>query len=97
MPLLKGRTDPFDMIKDIRYDKVFEPMGVYTEHVEQPDEIIPALERALSSGKTSLINVFGDKSVWASIARRKSVRLNPGLDRFTTRCSRASPFASCRT
>ena len=38
-------------------------MGVYTEHVEQPDEIIPALERALSSGKTSLINVFGDKSV----------------------------------
>ena len=33
MPLLKGRTDPFDMIKDIRYDKVFEPMGVYTEHV----------------------------------------------------------------
>ena len=63
MPLLKGRTDPFDMIKDIRYDKVFEPMGVYTEHVEQPDEIIPALERALSSGKTSLINVFGDKSV----------------------------------
>ena len=51
------------MIKDIRYDKVFEPMGVYTEHVEQPDDITPALERALKSGKTSLINVFGDKSV----------------------------------
>jgi acetolactate synthase-1/2/3 large subunit len=49
------------MIPDIRYDKVFEPMGVYTEHVEQPDEIIPALERALKSGKTSLINVVGDK------------------------------------
>jgi acetolactate synthase-1/2/3 large subunit len=61
MPLLKGRTDPFGMIPDIRYDKVFEPMGVYTEHVEQPDEIVPALERALKSGKTSLINVMGDK------------------------------------
>jgi acetolactate synthase-1/2/3 large subunit len=61
MPLLKGRTDSFGMIPDIRYDKVFEPMGVYTEHVEQPDEIVPALERALKSGKTSLINVVGDK------------------------------------
>ncbi len=61
MPLLKGRTDPFDMVPNIRYDKVFEPMGVHTEHAETPDEIIPALERALKSGKTSLINVLGDK------------------------------------
>lgn len=61
MPLLKGRTDPFDMVPNIRYDKVFKPMGVHTEHAETPDEIIPALERALTSGKTSLINVLGDK------------------------------------
>lgn len=61
MPLLKGRTDPFDMVPNIRYDKVFEPMGVHTEHAETPDEIIPALERALKSGKTSLINVLGDR------------------------------------
>ncbi len=61
MPLLKGRTDPFDMVPNIRYDKVFEPMGVHTEHAETPDELIPALERALKSGKTSLINVLGDK------------------------------------
>ena len=61
MPLLKGRTDPFDMVPNIRYDKVFEPMGVHTEHAETPDEIVPALERALKSGKTSLINVLGDK------------------------------------
>jgi acetolactate synthase-1/2/3 large subunit len=63
MPLLKGRTEPFDMIPNIRYDKVFEPMGVYTEHVEKPDEIIPALERALKSGKTALVNVFGDRRI----------------------------------
>ena len=61
MPIMKGRTDPFDMIEDIRYDKVFEPMGVYTEHVETPDQIVPALERALSSGKTSLVNVMSDR------------------------------------
>lgn len=61
MPLLKGRTDPFDMVPNIRYDKVFEPMGVHTEHAETPDQIIPALEGALKSGKPSLINVVGDK------------------------------------
>ena len=47
----------------IRYDKVFEPMGVYTEHVEKNEEIIPALERALKSGKTALVNVIGDKRI----------------------------------
>ena len=61
MPILKDRTDPFDMVPDIRYDKVFEPMGVYTEHVETPDQIVPALERALGSGKAAVINVVGDK------------------------------------
>ena len=61
MPVLKGKTDPFDMLPNIRYDKVFEPMGVHTEHVEVPDEFVPALERALSSGKPSLVNVVGDK------------------------------------
>lgn len=63
MPILKGRTEPFDMIPNIRYDKVFEPMGVYTEHVEKPEEIVPALERALKSGKTALVNVLGDKRI----------------------------------
>jgi len=61
MPILKGRTDPFDMVPDIRYDKVFEPMGVYTEHVAEPDEIIPALERALGSGRPAVVNVASDK------------------------------------
>jgi acetolactate synthase-1/2/3 large subunit len=60
MPGLKGRTDPFDMVKDIRYDKVFEPMGVHGEHVEKPEELIPALERALGSGKPAIINCVGD-------------------------------------
>jgi acetolactate synthase-1/2/3 large subunit len=63
MPMLRGRTDPFDMIPDIRYDRVFAEMGCHGEHVEKGDEIIPALERALSSGKASMINVLGDKRI----------------------------------
>jgi acetolactate synthase-1/2/3 large subunit len=63
MPLLKDRTDPFNMVQDIRYDKVFAEMGCHGEQVENPDDIIPALERAFKSGKPALINVIGDKSV----------------------------------
>ncbi|MGH8013435.1 MAG: thiamine pyrophosphate-binding protein [Candidatus Binataceae bacterium] len=63
MPLLKDRTDPFNMLQDVRYDKVFAEMGCHGEHVENPDDIVPALERAFKSGKTSLINVIGDKTV----------------------------------
>ena len=63
MPLLKDRTDPFNMVQDVRYDKVFAEMGCHGEHVENPDDIIPALERAFKSGKPALINVVGDKTV----------------------------------
>ena len=63
MPLLKDRTDPFNMLQNIRYDKVFNEMGCHGEQVEKPDEIIPALERAFKSGKPSMINVIGDKTV----------------------------------
>ena len=63
MPLLKGRTDPFDMLPGIRYDKIFAELGCHTEHVEAPDEIVPALRRALDSGKPALVNVVGDKRI----------------------------------
>lgn len=63
MPLLKGRTDPFDMLPNIRYDRMFAEMGCHGEHVEKPDEIVPALERALRSGKPALVNVVGDKRI----------------------------------
>jgi acetolactate synthase-1/2/3 large subunit len=63
MPGLKGKTDPFNMLKDIRYDKVFAEMGCHGELVETAEQIIPALERAFKSGKPSMINVIGDTSV----------------------------------
>lgn len=63
MPMLKGRTDPFDMLPGIRYDRMAELMDCHGEHVTRPDEIRSALERALKSGKTALVNVIGDREV----------------------------------
>src|SRR5262249_51423347 len=63
MPLLKGRTDPFNMLEDIRYDQMFSVMGCHTEHVVDPAQIGAALERAFASGRVSLVNVIGDKRV----------------------------------
>jgi acetolactate synthase-1/2/3 large subunit len=63
MPLLKGRTEPFDMLPNIRYDRIFAEMGCHGEHVEKPDDLAPALKRALSSGKPAAINVIGDKRI----------------------------------
>jgi acetolactate synthase I/II/III large subunit len=63
MPLLKGRTDPFDMLENIRYDRVFAELGCHGEHVESPDEFAPAVRRALASGKPSVVNVIGDRKI----------------------------------
>lgn len=40
-----------------RYDKVVEALGGYGEHVENPQDIVPALQRAFASGKPACINV----------------------------------------
>ena len=63
MPLLKGRTDPFNMLEKIRYDQMFAVMGCHTEYVEAPQQLRGALERACKSGKASLVNVIGDKRI----------------------------------
>jgi acetolactate synthase I/II/III large subunit len=63
MPFLKGRVDPFEMLPNLRYDKMFAVMGCHAEHVEEPSQLRPALERAAGSGKASFINVIGDKRI----------------------------------
>jgi acetolactate synthase-1/2/3 large subunit len=63
MPLLKDRTDPFNMLENIRYDQMFQILGCHTEHVEAPAQLRPALDRACRAGKASLINVIGDKRI----------------------------------
>jgi acetolactate synthase I/II/III large subunit len=63
MPFLKGRTDPFEILPNQRYDLMFELMDCHGEQVERPEEFRPALERALSAGKTALVNVVGDRRI----------------------------------
>jgi acetolactate synthase-1/2/3 large subunit len=63
MPMLRGRVEPFDMLPELRYDRMFEAIGCHGEHVTRPDELRPALERALAAGKPSVINVIGDPRV----------------------------------
>jgi len=43
-----------------RYDRLTEAFGGHGEHVEQPDELAPALERALGSGEPAIVNVMLD-------------------------------------
>ncbi len=40
-----------------RYDKVVEALGGHGEHVTEPDQIAPAIERAFASGLPALVNV----------------------------------------
>jgi acetolactate synthase-1/2/3 large subunit len=40
-----------------RYDRVAEALGCHAEHVERPNELRPALERAFNSGKPACVNV----------------------------------------
>jgi 2-hydroxyacyl-CoA lyase 1 len=41
----------------VRYDRLAEGLGAHGEHVERPDQLRPALERAAASGRPSCINV----------------------------------------
>lgn len=40
-----------------RYDRVAEALGAHAEHVERPEELRPALERAFASNRPSCVNV----------------------------------------
>lgn len=47
----------------VRYEKVVEALGGHGEFVTKDDEIIPAVKRALDSGKPSCVNVLTDPTV----------------------------------
>jgi acetolactate synthase-1/2/3 large subunit len=43
-----------------RYDRLAVALGAHGEHVDQPEDIKPALERAFASGKPAVVNVVTD-------------------------------------
>ena len=51
-----GRAVGTDL-RSIRYDKVIDALGGYAEHVEDPEEVGPAVARALDSGRPSVVDV----------------------------------------
>ena len=51
-----GRAVGTDL-RHIRYDKVVDAIGGYTEHVEAPADVGDAVGRALASGRPSLVDV----------------------------------------
>lgn len=53
----------FNLTPDVRYDLMFATLGCHGEHVERPEDIRPALERAFDSGKTAVVNVIGTRDV----------------------------------
>lgn len=46
--------------QDLRYDKIAAAFDVHAEHVERPEELRAALERAIASGRPACIDVMVD-------------------------------------
>jgi len=50
-------------LANTRYDLAAAGFGCHAEHVVEPSDLVPALERALASGKPACVNVVTDPSV----------------------------------
>jgi acetolactate synthase-1/2/3 large subunit len=62
----KEKGDIANLLAPTRYDRVVEALGGYGEHVTEPKDIRPALERARESGKPACVNVMVDPDVYSS-------------------------------
>ncbi len=58
--LFGPEKSPATLLAPTRYDKVVEALGGYGEHVNDPAQIRPALERAVASGTVACVNVMLD-------------------------------------
>ncbi len=63
MEFLYGYSVAADLRPATRYDQVVEALGGHGELVERPADVVPAIERAFSSGKPALVNVLTDPTV----------------------------------
>ena len=60
------RGDTANLLLPTRYDEVVKALGGYGEHVTEPKDIRPALERARASGLPACVNVMLDPNVYSS-------------------------------
>ena len=72
---LYGRPVATDL-RQSRYDQLVQGLGGYGEFVERPEDLKPALERALASDRPALLNVAVERAISpraeAAIGRRKA-------------------------
>jgi acetolactate synthase-1/2/3 large subunit len=72
---LYGRPVATDLLQT-RYDQMVQGLGGYGELVERPEDMAPALQRALASGRPALVNVAVERAISpraeAAIGRRKA-------------------------
>jgi acetolactate synthase-1/2/3 large subunit len=72
---LYGRPVATDLLQT-RYEHVVQGLGGYGEFVERPEDLAPALQRALNCGKPALLNVAVERAISpraeAAIGRRKA-------------------------
>ncbi|MDP2602117.1 MAG: thiamine pyrophosphate-binding protein [Deltaproteobacteria bacterium] len=72
---LYGRAVATDL-RQTRYDQVVQGLGGYGEFVERPEDLAPALERALGAQRPALLNVAVERAISpraeAAIGRRKA-------------------------
>ena len=72
---LYGRAVATDLLQT-RYDQMVQGLGGYGEFVERPEDLTPALERALAAGKPALLNIAVARAISpraeAAIGRRKT-------------------------
>lgn len=63
-PFRKMRGQTFGCeLASRRYDKIVEAMGGHGEFVEKPEDIAPAIERAIDSGVPACVNVMTDPEI----------------------------------
>ena len=63
MEALYGYSVAADLRPSTRYDQIAEALGCHAELVSTPQELRPALDRALASGKPALVNVLTDPGI----------------------------------
>jgi acetolactate synthase I/II/III large subunit len=72
---LYGRAVATDLLQT-RYDQMVAGLGGYGEFIERAEDLEPALQRALASGKPALLNVAVERAISpraeAAIGRRKA-------------------------
>jgi len=63
MKFLYGYSVAAELRPETRYDELVESLGCDGILVRRPEELRPALERAFSSGRPTLVNVLTDPEI----------------------------------